>query len=255
MSSSTIVDVRGGGHESLSCVAGNQDSRPEKWGRSLDDQVSFWQRSFPALDDSHILVLGERLRTRIPAVMMSRVECLVAIPKVCSLERFAPTQFQDHAYNRALTLVVARLEKVHASVYYSPSSKLGSAYSRLSPKTAEAYGVLEKMPGDFMVFPVQMGRLYKDETVERVRSQYLENEFGLCAYAVGCIVLAHEFLRTRDLRLGIDCPGGEFTSVKNREFDAAMCLMVNADGSIGLDAYRIKAPRLGFGSATGYLFK
>lgn len=257
MSSSTIVDVRGGGLEVLSCTTKEQEDcwdHSVDWVKSLNDQLSYWRSKFPALDHSHILALGERLLTRIPPAIIPRIERLVTIPKVVALETFVLgyEDNEDHMYNQALVLIAAHMDRVHPTVYRN--YKLSPAHTRLSSRTMESYKTLEGVPGDFMVFPVQMGGLYRDESVANVRARYIEQEFGLCAYAVGCILLSHGRSLVRGRRLDINCPGSEFASTQGGKLDAALCLTAGIDGNIGLDAYRVNALRPGCGSATGYVF-
>ena len=68
---------------------------------------------------------------------------------------------------------------------------------------------------DLLVVPAQFGRRHRGRSVRRARGVFASNEFGLGAFAIGCMLLTHpERLTDYDdlwIDLWIDCPGDEYS--------------------------------------------
>lgn len=250
----TILDLHGGRITGLAgCVF--REDLPERKAqnmKNLAEQVILLGKLFPDLDASQVVELGTILQSHTPAETLPGCEGLVAVPKISALARLSGRVSDWPDYNQALAYVVSMLDGVNPAIC-TPSSKLDAEHVRLSRKTRLAYTALERLPGDYLVFPAQTGAAYADKSVQQARSRFERNEFGLCALTAGVIALTHPERLADHSALGIDCPGSEFCSAKSRGFDAALCWSAHDDGRACLDAYRVSTTRSGFGSATGFL--
>lgn len=249
----TILDLHGGRITGLAGCVFREDlpERKVQKMKNLAEQVILLRKLFPDLDASQVVELGTIFQAHTPVETLPGCEGLVAVPKISALVRLFGRESDWPDYNQALAYVVSMLDGVNPAIC-TPSSKLDADHVRLSSKTRLAYAAMERLPGDYLVFPAQSGAAYADKSVQQARSRFERDEFGLCALTAGVIALTHTE-RLANCPLGIDCPGSEFCSAKSRGFDAALCWSAHDDGRACLDAYRVSTVRLGFGSATGFL--
>lgn len=223
---------------------------PSGWKmKSVSEQAAILAAKFPGLDISHVDEIVARFYTAPSAieqteggyrtapkpngtkiVLPKNMDGLAVILKPSAAARLAAARKNKQelpdwpvynlAMNELLNVVAASDKKF---VDYT-ERKVGSKRLKLTQKTEEVYAKLEAlMPGDVMIVAVQTGLLHRGKSVQRARVTFGEKEFGLCAFAVGCILLTHpERLKHVD-HLWIDCAGSEFFPESDEVFACCPC--------------------------------
>jgi hypothetical protein len=131
--------------------------------------------------------------------------------------------------------------------------QLDNEHMRLTPKTMDAIAQMEQeTPGDYLVFPVQMGMRHRGKSIRRARVCFEENEFGLGPLEVACYLLTtpERFGRWEDL--GVDCAGIEYRFEVGGGFDDALCFYFYG-GRLRFSRRWIDRVSGSFGSASGFL--
>jgi hypothetical protein len=77
-------------------------------------------------------------------------------------------------------------------------------------------------------------------------------EFGLGAFAVGCMLLTHPEREVKWEQLHMDCAGDEFAPDADGDFSRAPVFFFS-DGKVGFGAYWFDRARDGYGSVSGFL--
>ncbi|MBI4127786.1 MAG: hypothetical protein HY459_01815 [Parcubacteria group bacterium] len=91
--------------------------------------------------------------------------------------------------------------------------KLGPSWLRQQERTVAMLEKLgEEQEGhDILVVPAQFGLGHRGRSVRRAREVFAGNEFGLGAFAVGCMLLTHPERFVQHGDLSVDCAGDEFS--------------------------------------------
>lgn len=205
--------------------------------RPVEAQVTALRKYFPQLG-----ACMERLSRR---PLPQDAEGWFAIPRWKAL---APT------YNEALQMVVNALAE-QRRFSNRLVDKLGSNYLRQNPRIIRAEAVLaEQQPAtDIFVVAAQLGMLHRGRSARRARVVMHGNEFGLGAFAMGCILLTHpERISTVDT-LMIDCAGDEYSLTADGHFDRVPLYDYDLGGIQFSVFYEDRARHL-WGSPSGFLF-
>ncbi len=113
-------------------------------------------------------------------------------------------------YQHALELVIDRLEARHAVDLHE--GRIGPRHLRRSERTEQMLKALsEQQKGrDFLVVPAQFGRRHCGKSARRTREVFEQNEFGLGAFEVGCMLLAHPERLATFGDPSVDCAGDQY---------------------------------------------
>lgn len=96
-------------------------------------------------------------------------------------------------------------------LYNYREGQLGLQQLRQHEHTAAMWKKLgEQQQGDILVVPAQFGLHHRGRSVRRAREVMNANEFGLCAFAVGIMLLTHPERLQHHENLWIDCAGDEY---------------------------------------------
>jgi len=158
---------------------------------SLEKQVQTLKKYFPKLDYGHINQLA---KYKLP----DRADGWIIIPKLHLLA---------NNYSEALKAAFELLSQV-IKIENKVEDRFTDEMVSLNNRTAKAHEILNKQPGDFLVLPIQSGRLYRGKSPRLATSQFADNEFGICALMGTIFLLTHPD-RIRPESLDIICPGTE----------------------------------------------
>lgn len=167
---------------------------------------------------------------------------------------FAIPRFETVAktYNDAVETVLAKIadsRKFHS--YHK--GELGPKYLRQHEHTEEMFAKLgETQQGDILIVPAQFSVRHRGKSVRRARAIFAGNEFGLGAFAIGCMLLTQpERLVSYD-NLWIDCLGDEYAPAADGVFSHAPIFFFY-DGLVGFGAHRVGHADDIYGSASGFV--
>jgi len=127
------------------------------------------------------------------------------------LEWIAPPEC-EHPYNYCVDFLLERIGWKHQLKNFHPD-KTGHSYLRQYEQSLSRWNILKILQGGGKLTPVvpaQFGRMHKDETVDYVRKNALDNEILFGAYHVGVMLLTHPEREQIWEQLHINCPGDKF---------------------------------------------
>lgn len=97
--------------------------------------------------------------------------------------------------------------------YNCRNGEIDTQHLRVHARTEKCLDeIAATQPGDFLILAAQYGIKHKGKSVRRARETFIDREFGLGAFAVGCMALTHPKRYVRWEELDTDCPGDEFKS-------------------------------------------
>ena len=108
--------------------------------------------------------------------------------------------------------------------------------------------------GDIIVLPMQLGELYRGQSVDDSRKliEMSGSQFCLPAFIVGQVLLANPDLLVSRRDLFIDCPGDEYRFERHGRFGESLCFKVNGGSLYCLLRWTVHAEG-NFGSASGFV--
>jgi hypothetical protein len=175
-------------------------------------------------------------------VLPPEAEAYFVIPR---WQVIAPT------YGEAVDKILGLLDKYsYERMFNYRKDKLGPDYLRpFEPDLLMWNRLSEEQKGcDLLMVPAQFGLRHRGRSHRRFREVKLESEFGLGAFAVGCMLLTHpERLRDYD-DLWLECPGDEYAPDGDGRFIAAP-LYMHGPGEMGFDALHYFRAKIGSISA------
>lgn len=117
------------------------------------------------------------------------------------------------AYGEALEKVIAKLKESRTdTVTNYREGQLGPKHLRQTKRTEEYMAkVMETQSGDILIIAAQFGKRHRGRSVRRARECFQTGEFGLGAFANGCMILTHPEKEVRWEQLHIDCSGDEYS--------------------------------------------
>lgn len=205
------------------------------------EQLAILTKAFPALD-------GEGARPYIEAVTSQPLpEGFDGWAVVAKSEKIGPTR------GEAIENTFDAIRATGRSLVNYREGELDEEHLRRSKRTTDAFAKLDAtQTGDFYVYPVQFGIRHAGKSVRRVLVVYIDGEFGNGGYEVAQLLLTHEDRLTSYDDLWIDCPGDEFSSDADGQFDGAPYFDFGG-GAIGFGAVGVDYAGGGCGSSSGLL--
>ena len=206
--------------------------------RPVEAQVTALRKIFPGLGSCM-----ERIARR---PLPDAAEAWFAIPRWQAL---APS------YSEAVELVMDALGK-QRKFANRMQGKLSPAHLRQTERSERALALLEQQqPGnDIVVAAAQLGRLHRGCSARRTRVIMMGNEFGLGAFAFGCILLTHpERLATVDA-LMVDCGGDDYSLAADGIYDRVPLYEYDLGGLQFSVFYNDRSRNL-WGSPSAFLFQ
>ncbi|MDO8583786.1 MAG: hypothetical protein Q7R83_01255 [bacterium] len=134
-----------------------------------------------------------------------------AIPSVDAVAKrhFPKVQDPVKKYCRCVELVIELT--CRSKVHNHHRGELPPEYLRQNPRTLHALDqIAEKQPGNILVVPAQFGMRRCGKAMRHPGEVFTSNEFGLGAFAVGCMLLTHPERLVKNEDLWIYCPGDEY---------------------------------------------
>jgi hypothetical protein len=131
----------------------------------------------------------------------------------------------------------------------------GSEYLRPHARTVEMFQTLadQQKNHDILVVAAQFGLRHKGRSVRRARELFQANEFGLDAFAVGCMLLTHPNREVQwDKQLHVHCAGGEYSRVAGGEFTEAP-IFYHLIGDVKFSSDEVAHATERYGSASAFL--
>lgn len=173
-----------------------------------------------------------------------RAEGWFAIPRWQKLSSF---------YNAALDRIFEVME-AELMLCNFRQGQTGPEYLRQCDKTAKAFLRIgnEQKGHDILIVPCQFGRLHRDRSVRRALEVMNVAQFGLNAFAAGCMLLTHPEREKCFDQLHIDCAGDEFSPKADGDFTHSPAFEFLAE-RLTFSAYRSSDKFIHCGSASGFL--
>jgi len=214
------------------------DFLAEEFNLSPDEALEFIESVLPTL----VLPAGAEGWFAIPAVEVVAQRCF---PEITGLA---------NRYCHAVKLV---LEKISQSREFSSrKSKQEIIPSRFHQheRTFRFLGQITKQQeSDILIVPAQFGMRHRGRSIRWARECFVENEFGLGSFAIGCMLLTHsERLGNSWEELIIDCPGDEFSTGDDGNFPGSRYFTFGIDNKIHFSSCYIDEIS-GKGSASGFI--
>lgn len=185
---------------------------PQGWQlKPLDVQAALLKKYFPYLDLSHVQEQAARYMRSNKLVLPDGMDGLALVPKPLCIASNVYLDVKDDddwpIYNLAMRRLLEVMQESWRDRFYDVSrGRVGRHHLRREERTTKAYEA-NLLPGDVMALPVQMGILHRAQTPKYAWETLQADEFGLDAFAAGCILLTHpERLASRE-DLVIDCLG------------------------------------------------
>jgi len=158
-----------------------------------------------------------------------------------------------NTYGEALQVVLNKIKETRKGNFKNfREGELDEKHLRMSMRTGKFFHDLSMAQGqpDILIVPGQFGFTHRGRSVRRAREVFTENEFGLGAFAVGCMLLTHENRLNNYDDLYIDCAGDEFSPYADGDFSSAP-LFVFFGGRVEFNTVFVGSARDHFGSASG----
>ncbi len=159
------------------------------------------------------------------------------------------------SYNEAVEKVLGLLKQTRTDSFYNYSEgQLGPERFRQTERAIGAWKTLgeEQKDYDILIVNAQFGLRHRGRPVRRTRECFFGNEFGLGAFAVGCMLLTHPAREVQWEQLHIDCAGDEFKPGGVADFSRAPCFCWFG-GGLEFDASWCGYADGRFGSVSGFL--
>lgn len=155
-----------------------------------------------------------------------------AIPKVSAVakQQFPAITDKAEQYCEAVKLVHTKLAESR-SFYNYRKGEIVPSKLRQHARTMDFLEHLEsEQQGDILIIAVQYGMRHRGKSVRRARETFAGNEFGLGAFAVGCMALVHPERYVRWEELDTDCAGDEFAPDADGDFSESPIFRFVGDG-------------------------
>jgi hypothetical protein len=176
-----------------------------------------------------------------------------AIPKVSAVAKkhFPEIAGIDEKYCEALKLVFVKLDESRSFTNYR-NGEIVPSNLRQYARTADFLENLEaQQSGDILIIAVQYGMRHRGKSVRRARETFASNEFGLGAFAIGCMALVHPERYVRWEELDTSCAGDEFTPA-NGVFSGSPIFRFTG-GKLKFDTFNVSNAYDYDGSVSGFV--
>jgi hypothetical protein len=202
--------------------------------KTTPEQMAILSRYFPHLT----------LEAESPASLPQEAEGWLLVPKPSAIA---------NTYGQALEKLLSVLAGASSTFYNMREGKLGPGYLRLTEKTRQVLDKLERStPGDYLVLAIQCGLQHRARSVSQARQTFKEKEYGLGPFEIATSLLTHPGRLSDYEHLGIDCPGCEYATSAEGDFNYSLSFNWSEEG-IYFDCSAIDGVAPGFGSASGFL--
>lgn len=165
-----------------------------------------------------------------------------------------PTLFGE-TYSSAVKKILEVLKKAVGGKFYNYCEEsIDEAHLRQSARSKAFWEKLSESQGnpDILIVPIQLGLRHRGRSVRRARVVFLENEFGLGAFATGCLLLTHPKRLAQYDDLWINCAGDEFAPEADGQFVRAPYFSFSG-GELGFGAGGVDDVNPCCGSASALL--
>jgi hypothetical protein len=156
-------------------------------------------------------------------------------------------QMLGKTYEQALEKVIGAIRSHQQSLHNYRGGMLDIQHLRQHTKAKRAFQSLsDRQDGnDILVVPAQFGLRHRGRSVRRARKVFASNEFGLPAFAVGCMLLTHPERFQNQSDLAIDCAGDMYDDDAGDGFTHAPYFLMQ-DGGLTETLWK-RADQLVFG--------
>ncbi len=177
-----------------------------------------------------------------------------AIPSVDALAKKHFPEVTDpvQKYCQAVQFVHAKIADSRQFCNYR-EGQITPAQLRVSARTAHASDLIaETQKGDILIVAAQFGMRHRGRSVRRAREVMNAVEFGLGAFAVGCMLLTHPEREAQWEQLHVDCAGDEFSPRADSGFSYSPYFHFH-DGMLKFHTYWVSNTNAFYGSASAFL--
>lgn len=174
-----------------------------------------------------------------------------AIPKVSMVATKQNPSITEQAlqYCEAVKLVHTKLAESRSFTNYR-NGEIVPSKLRQHARTVDFLEHLET--GDILIIAVQYGMRHRGKSVRRARETFASNEFGLGAFAIGCMALVHPERYVRSEELDTDCAGDEFAPDADGVFSKAPVFSFVGD-ELGFGTFDVSDANGNYGSVSGFV--
>ncbi len=206
--------------------------------KGIAEQVATLRQLFPELKDA---TFDESIASR---PLPPNAEGWFAIPRWEKL---------GSSYGEVVDKVLTTIKSKRAFYNYR-EGQTGPEYLRQHAKTVKAFQKLgdEQKGHDILIVPCQFGLRHRGRSVRRAREVMNAVEFGLGAFAVGCMILTHPEREVKWEQLHVDCAGDEFSPDAGGDFSDAP-IFDFGDGRVEFCAGWFDVASELYGSASAFL--
>ena len=165
-----------------------------------------------------------------------------------------PEIFGDTCSSAVRKMLEVLKQAVGVKFYNSREGSVDEAHLRQSVRSKAFWEKLAESQGnpDILIVPMQFGLRHRGRSIRRARAVFLQNEFGLGAFATGCLLLTHPNRLANYDDLWIDCAGDEFAPDGDGQFVSAPCFGFRGD-ELGFGTGALDDADPFCGSASGFL--
>lgn len=208
-------------------VVSSNYTYPKKYKgpKPIVEQVNIIATMF-GLDPTQALEFAKNLPT-----LPEGSEGWFAIPKVSVVAKKYFPEIADIAeqYCEVVKLVHTKLADSR-SFYNYRNGEIIPSKLRQHARTVDFLEHLEaEQQGDILIIAAQYGMRHRGKSVRRARKTFASNEFGLGAFAIGCMALVHPERYVSWKELDTDCAGDEFAPDAGGDFSGSPFFYFNDD--------------------------
>lgn len=218
--------------------------------KPITEQVEFLAKEFKlSLNETN-----EFIEKVLPTLKLPKgAEGWFAIPSVDAIaNRFFPgTTNLAERYCHAVHLVLEKISN-YQKVYTCHSGPITPSNFRQHERTLQSLSLIaEQQKSEILIVPAQFGIHHQGRSVRQARDSFTDNEFGLGAFAVGCMLLNHPE-RSSLWMLITDCAGDEFSPHNDENFLSTR-LFGFSEGRIRFSSCYVDNAGSRRGSASGFI--
>ncbi len=231
----------------------------------VSKQLAIFKQFYPRLDSKGVQELDIEIKDGFP--MDQRAEMWQVVPKLSSIAKMYNIKDPYHSgYGSCLKIMTLCLECINnlkVVISHPPDCECKlrdgcehafyKKHIRLRPHSKVTLKRLEeKIDGDFLIFPMQSGKLYAGHSVRNARWKIEHNnQWALPSWVVGYHLMTHSKRLSTGTKLWIDCPGDEYSPFANEKFFYSLYFKFNV--RLQLDNCDIMSiPEKIYGSASGF---
>lgn len=220
-------------------VASSYTYHPAYKQEPLDEQIKIIAKAF-GLDPASAYAYAETVDGK---TLPEGAEGWFAIPLWSAI---APT------YGEAVEKVLGLLAD-NRTLHNYRDGKLDASYLRQSQASIDAWAKLSAtQDGDILIIPAQFGLRHRGKSIRRARVTFGDNEFGLGAFAIGCMLLTHPAREVEWEQLHIDCAGDEYSPDADGQFGGSLDFYFDV-GRLKFDSRWVCSAYEPCGSVSGFL--